>query len=123
MPRALFTSATRSELIGADVFASARRIKNTKAEDQFESGACVVTCRYWIKGGDFVSHQILGCHNAIRVGRLRCKQKKIALDRVGDTKSVVGLAGPDDEVEELARVLSSRFPGVIVTEDAAVVAG
>ena len=123
MPRALFTQKTRKELIAADPLVNALRLKTSVAEDQFELGNCQVTCRYWRKGGDFVSKQILGCHNAIRVGRLRCEKKKVALERVGNTQTVIGVIGDDAEVAELAGALAKTFSGVIITEDAAIVAG
>ena len=123
MPRALFTSKTREELIAADPFAKSRRLKTSTAEDQFELGKCQVTCRYWREGGDFVSKQILGCHNAIRVGRLRSQQKKVALERVENTQTVIGIVGDEADVAELAGSLTKSFPGVIITEDAAIVAG
>ena len=122
MPRAIFTSTPREKLILADVFLAARHLKATKAEDQFEIGSCQITCRYEIKPGDFVSKQVLGCWNAIRTGGLRCKQKKLAVDQVLRTVAVLGIAGPDDEVEKLAMTLAKQVTGIIVTAEEAIVA-
>jgi hypothetical protein len=123
MSQALFTTAARKELVAADIFGDAERIKTSKVEDQFEIGECQITCRYRTKRGDFVCQQCLGCWNAIRAGQLRCKQKKVAIDRVLQAKTVIGIVGPDDEAKQLALSLAEQFTGIVVTVKEAIVAG
>ena len=123
MARALFTSAVRREVIAADAFMGARRLVASEGEDRFEVGSCMVTCRYWAEAGDFMSKQKLGCHNAIRVGRLRCDEKQTAMERVSGAKTVIGLVGPEGDVDALVRSLAQQHPRVIVTGHAAIVAG
>jgi hypothetical protein len=114
---------SREQLVTVDALIAARRLKDSEAEDQFEVGACRVTSRYRTMGGDFVSKQVLGCHNAICVGRLRCEQQEVALERVANSKTVIALIGPDDEVEKLSQTLGEQLHGVIITGDTAIVAG
>jgi len=123
MPKALYTSISRAELVAADVLAGATRLPSDPAEDKFEIAGCRISCRYWARGGDTVSHQILGCFNAIRIGRLECADKDAAMARVIAAKTEIGIVGSDEEVEALANVLAACFTGVLISSiDATLVA-
>jgi hypothetical protein len=115
MQKALYTSISRAELVAADVLAGATRLPGDPTEDKFEIGGCRISCRYWSRGGDTVSRQILGCFNAIRIGKLECADKDAAMARVSKAKPEIGIVGSDEEVEELANILATRFGGVIIS--------
>lgn len=115
MPKALYTSISRTELVAADVLAGATRLPSDPGEDKFEIAGCRISCRYWTRGGDAVSHQILGCFNAIRIGRLECADKDAAMARVVAAKTEIGIVGSEEEVEKLAYALATRFSGVIIS--------
>ena len=105
------------------MFADAKRLSVGSAEDQYEAAGCRVTCRYRVEPGDFVSKQVLGCHDAIRTGLLACADTESAMSRVAETQTVIGIAGPDAAVENVASALASRFSGVVVGPHDAVVGG
>lgn len=122
MPRSLYTPTTRAALAVADSLPDAVRVSGGEDEDVFQVGACRVTCRYWTRGGDFVSKQILGCVAAVGAGRLRSDDPAAVEDRVSQTQSVIGVVGPEDEVRDVAAALARRFQGVLVDGVEAVLA-
>jgi hypothetical protein len=115
MPRTLYTSTSRAVLVAADVLAGATRLPSDPAEDKFEIAGCRMSCRYRTREGDTVSHQILGCFNAIRIGRLECADKDAAMARVIAAKTEIGIVGSDEKVEELANILATCFTGVLIS--------
>jgi len=82
---------------------------------------CRVTCRHRTEPGDFVSRQVLGCHNAVRAGTLATADRDAALAAVAATVSVVGIIGPEGAAEKVAAALARRLSGAVVTESGAVV--
>src|SRR5215471_17182048 len=108
MPRALFTPTKREDLTIAADFPMATQVSRSDDEDVFEIGPC----RIWTRGGDFVSKQILGCHNAVRTGRLQCTNADLAKRQVSETQSVIGMVGPDETVFAVALALGARYGGV-----------
>jgi hypothetical protein len=110
----LYTPTTRTGLAIATAFPLASHVTSGDDEDVFQIGDCRISCRYWTRGGDFVSKQILGCHNAVRTGRLRCASKDAVERQVCETKSVIGIVGPDDAIRSLALALAERYSGVLV---------
>lgn len=120
MPKALFTPTGRRELKIESVFPRARLISRDGSDDEFEIGDARLTCRFWKKGGDFVSKQILGCSCAIESGSLNCKNKDATLQTIYDTQCVIGIVGPDIAVDSIASKLAVYFSGVLVDGDEAV---
>ena len=123
MPRALYTAAVRTNFLATSPLAGATRLRSSEGEDGFEVRGCRVTCRYWSAGGDTVSRQILGCANAIRTGSLACANKDAAMAQVLSAKSEIGIVGPDEAVEKIARQLATALRGVIVSPTTAEVVG
>jgi len=123
MPQALFTSTPRAKLAIADVFPSAQHVSSAEGEDQYAIGECSATCCYRTAPGDFVSRQVLGCHDAVRNSRLACSDIPDTLRRVTETQTVIGLVGPEALVAEIVVKLANRFPGVVVSSTEATPAG
>src|SRR3954452_6511532 len=99
MPRALFTPASQEHFAVRDALPAAQLISSADGEDQYSVGECRLNVRYRVKPGDFVSKQVLGCWNAIRVGRLRCPDPARGMKAVLKTQAVVGIVGPDALVD------------------------
>jgi hypothetical protein len=122
LPGTLYTPTNRAELAVMSVFPEAVRVSGGEDEDVFQLGACRVTCRYWTRGGDFVSKQILGCVAAVEAGRLRSTDAAAVQKRVFQTQSVIGIVGPEDQVRVVAAALAGQFLGVLVDGAEAVLA-
>ncbi|HEX4609466.1 MAG TPA: hypothetical protein VH092_14810 [Urbifossiella sp.] len=120
MPKAIFTAASRDRFV-AGLPASATFVATSAGEDQYSIGDCRVTCRYRTAPGDFVSRQVLGCHNALRTGQPACGEREVALDLVAKVNTVIGIVGPDAAVEEIATTLAKLLRGVVVSESGAIV--
>ncbi len=121
MPKAIFTPVSRDRLSIAEACPSATLVASADGEDQYAVGDCRVTCRYQIEPGDFVSRQVLGCHNAIRTGQLACEHREFALMLVARAETVIGIVGPERAAEEVVAALVTRFQGVVVSESGAIV--
>ncbi|MFO0954418.1 MAG: hypothetical protein U0835_25315 [Isosphaeraceae bacterium] len=114
MPKALFTPKKRAELSFADALPEAVAVSIAEHEDVYEIEECRVTCRYWSRGGDFVSRQVLGCGTAVRTGHLLCDDVEAVEEQVYETESILGMVGPEDAVDRLAERLARHFTGVLV---------
>ena len=123
MPLAFFTSTPRAKLVIGDAFPSAEHLSSNYDEDAYAIGDCTATCRYRTAPGDFVSKQILGCHNAVRTGRLNSSDVESTLCRIAETQTVIGLIGTDELIAEIVTKLSLSFPGVVVSATEATMAG
>jgi hypothetical protein len=123
MPKSLFTPTPRERLKIGEVFRHATCTACDEAEEQFLIGNCRITCRFRTEPGDFVSRQVLGCHNAVRTGRLYCADRELTLERIARTQAVIGMVGPDNEVDDVASALAARFAGVLVSATDAVGVG
>jgi hypothetical protein len=93
-----------------------------EGEDEYAVGRCRLTCRYRTRPGDFVSRNVLGCYNALTTGRIGCRGREAALRPIANTRTVIGLTGPDSEVAAIAAALARRLGGMLVFESGAEVA-
>ena len=122
MPRTLYTPTDRAGLAIASVFPDAILVSKSDDEDVFQVGTCRLTCRYWTRGGDFVSKQIMGCATAVQSGQLQSANAGAVEEQVYQTQSIVGIVGPEDAVGDVAVALAARFSGVLIDGEEAVIA-
>lgn len=120
MPRTLYTSVARADLAIASVLPSAILVSSGDDEDVFQVDTCRLTCRYWTRGGDFVSKQILGCATAVSSGELRSADPPSVEAQVYHTQSIIGAVGSEEAVGALVAALAAQFGGVLVDGDEAV---
>ena len=122
MPRTLYTPTDRAGLAITSIFPDAILVSQGEDEDVFQVGTCRLTCRYWTRGGDFVSKQIMGCATAVQSGQLQSANAGAVGEQVYQTQSIVGVVGPEDTVIALAAALASRFTGVLIDGEEAIMA-
>lgn len=122
MPRTLYTSTDRAGLAIASVFPDAILLSHGSDEDVFQVGPCQLTCRYWTRGGDFVSKQILGCATSVQSGQLRSADAATIEGQLYETQSIIGIVGPEDTVSAVAAALAGRFTGVLIDGNEAIMA-
>ena len=122
MPKAIFTTKNRAELRIASILSDAVLVSSDDEQDVFDARGCRITCRYWVRGGDFVSKQILGCGTAVRSGQLKCVDAETVEKQVYETQSVLGVVGPEDAVQSVVQQIAEKCGGVIVDGDKAVLA-
>jgi len=120
LSRALYTPVVRADLAIARVLPTAALVSQSDDEDVFQVGACRLTCRYWVRGGDFVSKQILGCATAVASGELRSADPTSVEEEVYHTQSIIGAVGPEEAVDAVVATLAARFGGVLVSASEAV---
>ena len=123
MPLSFFTTALRSEVAITEVFPHAELLSTAEDQETYMVDGCKLTLSFWLAGGDRVSHLILGCHNAIRTGRLACADRETAMATVLQTKTAFGMVGDKLLLGRIAEQLSKRFPGVVITSTHAIVVG
>lgn len=120
MPRTLYTPVASADLDIASVLPPAVLVFRGDDEDVFQVGSCRLTCRYWVRGGDFVSKQMLGCATAVASGELRSADPPSVEEQVYQTQSIIGAVGPEEAVGALVAALAAQFGGVLVDGDEAV---